>query len=63
VRVPAIGVERVSKGALNVCIAVAVLCARTGVGTGPGIGLALQGQIVRMASINSNTAEDDKKVI
>ena len=57
------GVERVSKGTLNVLTAMVVFRAGAGKGTLPGRGLALQGQMVRMASMNSNTAEDDKKVI
>jgi len=51
---------RTSKGVLNIFIAAVVLSRG---GAGPGFGLALQGQMVRMASINSNTAEDDMKVI
>lgn len=60
-----VGVGRASRGVLDVLIAVVVSPGRAragAAGAGTEIGLALQGQMVRMASINSKTADGDMKV-
>jgi hypothetical protein len=61
-----VGVGRAFRGVLNVLITVVVSQAGAGAGAAAGagteIGLALQGQMVRIASTNSSTADDDMKV-